>query len=125
MSFWDIVWFILITYAFVAYLMVMFTIIVDVFRDPDSSGLAKAVWIAALIFFPLISAVLYLVTKGKAMGERHQRAAQSAQQQQEAYIRDVATTTTPADQIAQARTMLDDGVISPAEFDRIKEKALA
>ena len=124
MSFWDIVWFILISYAFVAYLMVMFRIIADVFRDPDSSGVVKGAWIASLIFLPLIAAIVYLASRGKGMYERQLRSAQAAQQQQETYIRDVAANATPADQIAKARTMLDDGVISQPEFDRLKEKAL-
>ena len=60
MDFWDIVWFILISFAFVAYLMVMFSIITDLFRDPDASGIVKAVWIIALIFAPFVTAIVYL-----------------------------------------------------------------
>ena len=74
MSFWDIVWFILISFAFMAYLMVMFAIITDLFRDPDASGIVKAVWIIALIFAPFVTAVVYLIVRGKGMGERQLRA---------------------------------------------------
>jgi Short C-terminal domain/Phospholipase_D-nuclease N-terminal len=124
MSFWDIVWFIVISFAFVAYLMVMFAIITDLFRDPKASGFAKAVWFLALIFLPFITSVVYLIAKGNDMGQRQVQSAQQAREQQEAYIKEVAGSTGPADQIAQAKSMLDAGAITPAEFERLKEKAL-
>jgi hypothetical protein len=124
MSFWDVVWFIFITFALVAYLMVMFAIIGDLFRDRETSGFAKAVWVVALIFLPIITSLIYLITRGKDMTDRASRDAEAMRTQQEAYIRDVAGKGTPADQIAQAKTMLDAGVISPAEYERLKEKAL-
>jgi hypothetical protein len=127
MSFWDIVWFIIISFAFVAYLMVMFTILTDLFRDSETSGIAKAVWVIALIFLPFLTALVYLVSRGRGMSERATRSAQELRRQQDAYIKEVAgsSSSSPADQIAQARQMLDSGVITQAEFDRLKEKALA
>jgi hypothetical protein len=125
MSFWDVVWFIIISFAFMAYLMVMFWIISDLFRDRDTSGWVKAVWIVALIFLPLLTSLVYMIARGQGMSERAVRSAEAAKAQQDAYIKEVASTATPADQIAQARTMLDEGVISPSEFERLKEKALA
>ncbi|HSJ20240.1 MAG TPA: SHOCT domain-containing protein [Nocardioidaceae bacterium] len=124
MSFWDVIWFIFITFALVAYLMVMFAIIGDLFRDRETSGFAKAVWILALIFLPIITSLVYLIARGHDMTERSAREAETMRTQQEAYIRDVAAQTTPADQIAQAKAMLDSGVISQAEYERLKEKAL-
>jgi hypothetical protein len=125
MEFWDIVWFILISFAFMAYLMVMFSIITDLFRDPDASGIVKAVWIIALIFAPFVTAIVYLIVRGKSMGERQAREVQQVREQQDSYIRQVASSATPADQIAQAKAMLDANTISPAEYERLKEKALA
>jgi hypothetical protein len=125
MSFWDIVWFIFITFAFVAYLMVMFHIIGDIFRDRDMSGWLKAVWCLALVFFPFITALIYIGARGGSMAERSMRAAAVHQQQQDAYIREVAGHTTPTDQITQARALLDAGTISQQEFDALKTKALA
>jgi hypothetical protein len=124
MSFWDIVWFIVITFAFMAYLMVMFAIIGDLFRDPDASGFQKAAWILALIFLPFLASFIYLIAKGKGMGERQMRSTQEMVEQQEAYIREAARKSSPADQIAQAKAMLDSGAISPSEYERLKEKAL-
>jgi hypothetical protein len=124
MSFWDVVWFIVITFAFVAYLMVMFSIIGDLFRDREVSGGAKAGWVVALIFLPFLSSLLYLAVRGSGMADRAERSAHYERQRQEAYIRQVAGTTSPADQITQARVMLDSGTISQSEFEALKSKAL-
>jgi hypothetical protein len=124
MSFWDIMWFIFISFALVAYLMVMFSIITDLFRDRETSGFAKAAWMVALIFVPFLTSVIYLVVRGGGMAERSFKSAEAVRQAQEAYIREVAAKATPTDQIAQARTMLDSGVISQPEYERLKEKAL-
>jgi len=123
-SFWDIVWFIVITFAFVAYLMIMFSILVDLFRDREVSGWAKAAWVVCLVVFPLITALVYLIVRGRSMADRQVRDTAELQKQQDQYIREVAASASPADQIAQARKMLDAGVISQPEYERLKEKAL-
>ena len=128
MSFWDIVWFIFITWALVAYLMVMFRIISDIFRDDEMSGWGKAAWCLLLVFFPFITALVYLGVRGRAMNERSVRSAVARQEQQDQYIREVAgktAKTSAADQITQARALLDDGAISQGEYDTLKSKALA
>jgi ABC-type multidrug transport system fused ATPase/permease subunit len=126
MSFWDVVWFIIISFAFIAYLMILFQIVTDLFRDRDESGWMKAVWIVCLIFLPLLTALVYLIARGPKMAERQSRAMADYQAQQEAYIRNVATQSGgPADQIAKAKQLLDDGHITQADYDRIKEKALS
>jgi len=125
MSFWDVVWFIFISFAFVAYLMVLFSILSDLFRDRDTSGVVKAIWVVALIIFPLITSLIYLIARGSGMTDRSLQAAERQRVQQEAYIRDVAQKpSSAADQIAQAKALLDAGVISQAEYDTLKHKAL-
>ncbi|HET9422838.1 MAG TPA: PLDc N-terminal domain-containing protein [Nocardioides sp.] len=125
MSFWDVIWFIIISYLFIAYLILMFNIIRDVFRDQEMSGVAKAVWLVAMIFFPLVTAVIYLIARGKGMAKRDYQARQQAQTQQDEYIRSVASTTSPSAEIAQAKSLLDSGVLTQAEFEAIKQKAMA
>ena len=125
MSFWEIVWFIFISFLFIAYLMVLFSIIADLFRDPDASGGVKAVWVIALIFVPFLTALIYLIARGKGMTERSAQQAAAVQEQQAAYIRDVAGSSSSAEQIEKARAMLDQGTITQAEFERLKEKALS
>ena len=124
MGFWDIIWFIIVSFAFVAYLMFMFNIIGDLFRDRSVSGGMKAVWMICLIFFPFITAIVYLIVRGQGMYERQAQAINQAKASQEEYIRSVAAVS-PADQIAQAKGLLDSGAISQAEFDALKAKALS
>jgi hypothetical protein len=125
MSFWDIVWFIFITWVFVAYLMVMFSIISDIFRDRELSGIAKAAWCFALVFFPFITALVYIIARGSGMADRNMRVAAAHRQQQDAYIREVAGQPASAtDQIAQARALFDAGAISEPEYEALKSKAL-
>jgi SNF family Na+-dependent transporter len=124
MSFWDIIWFIVVSFAFIAYLMVMFSIIGDLFRDHSSSGGAKAVWIVCLIVFPLLTSVVYLITRGSGMAERSVRSAQANERAAESYIRQVAGSSSPADEIAKAKTLLDSGAITAAEFSALKARVL-
>jgi hypothetical protein len=127
MSFWDVVWFIFISYVFVAYLVLLFSIVSDLFRDPDAGGFAKAMWMLGLIFLPFFSALMYVIVRGKGMAARAQERAVAQRAQQDAYIRDVAGTsakTSAADQITQARALLDAGVISQGEYEALKSKAL-
>lgn len=124
MSFWDVVWFILISFALIAYLMVLFSIIGDLFRDRTASGWEKAAWMVALIFLPFLTALVYLIARGGGMAERSMRSSEAMRQQQDAYIREVAGKSSPADQIAQAKALLDAGAISEQEFQSLKAKAL-
>jgi hypothetical protein len=127
MSFWDVVWFIFISYVFVAYLMLLFSIISDLFRDPDAGGIAKAAWMVALIFLPFLTALIYVIARGKGMARRAQERAVAQRRQQDAYIRDVAGASakaSAADQITQARALLDAGAISQEEYEALKSKAL-
>ena len=125
MSFWDIIWFIIVSFAFVAYLMILFNIIADLFRDRSVSGVMKAVWMICLVFLPFLTAIVYLIARGPGMAERQGQAVNQARQAQDEYIRSVASPTSPADQIAQAKALLDSGSITQDEYAAIKAKALA
>ena len=108
-----------------AYLMLLFFLLTDLFRDKSLSGWWKAVWVVALIFFPLITALVYLIARGGGMQERSAQEAEQVKKAQDAYIRTVAAPQDPADQITQAKKLLDSGAIDQAEFDQLKAKALA
>jgi hypothetical protein len=125
MSFWQIIWFIFVAYVFFAYLMVLFSVIGDIFRNRETSGLTKALWILLLIVLPIITVIVYLIIDGGAMAERSAARSLEAQAQQDSYIKNVARTNSPADQVAQAKTLLDSGAISPAEYETMKAKALS
>jgi hypothetical protein len=124
MSFWDIVWFIIISYALVAYLVALFHIIGDIFRDDELSGWLKATWVVALCFLPFLTAIVYLIARGRGMAARSMERAATRQSAQDAYIRQVAGRSTPSDEIAQARALFDAGAISESEYEALKSKAL-
>jgi len=123
-NFWDVLWLIASTFFFVAYLIVLFQIILDLFRDAELGGGSKVVWLLGLIFLPVLTALLYILARGRGMAERQRVAMQRAKSDTDAYIREVAGKS-PADQIADAKALLDAGTINPEEFAKLKAKALA
>jgi len=123
-SFLDFLWLIIISFAFVAYLIVLFHIITDLFRDKGQKGWHKAVWIIFLIVFPLITSVVYLIARGSGMAERQAEYIQQVKSDSDKYIREVAGRS-PAQEIADAKALLDAGSISADDFEKIKTKALA
>lgn len=125
MNFSDFFWLLIWSFFLVCYLMVLFQIIGDLFRDKDMSGWWKALWIIFLIIFPFLAAVIYLIARGRGMAERQAGAVQNAQAATDQYIQSVASRGNPAEQIASAKTLLDNGTISQDEFDKLKQKALA
>ena len=122
-NFWDIVLLMASTFIFVAYLVVLFHVIVDLFRDPEMGGGSKAIWIIGLVFIPVLTSLLYILFRGRGMADRQRAALQRAKADTDAYIRDVAAKS-PADQIADAKKLLDAGTINADEFARLKAKAL-
>jgi hypothetical protein len=123
-STWDFLWHFLIIFAWIAYLLVLFQILVDLFwRDHTTSGFAKAIWVVFLFLFPWLTAVIYLIARGKGMTERAREAAVAAKTETDEYIKQAAGRS-PAQEIADAKGLLDAGTITPAEFDALKAKAL-
>ena len=120
---WDFIWMFFTIFVFFAWLMVLFSIISDLFRDRALSGWAKAVWLVALIFVPVLTALIYLIARGKGMAERSAAQASAQRSAADDYIRSVAGS--PADEIARAKALLDAGSITSAEYDQLKAKALA
>jgi ABC-type multidrug transport system fused ATPase/permease subunit len=123
-NFWNVIWLFFWIFAFIAYLMALFAVIADLFRDHKLNGWWKAVWIIFLVFLPFLTVLVYLIARGRGMGERSQREAKAAQDSANDYIKSVAGTS-PADEIAKAKGLLDAGTITQAEYDAIKAKALA
>jgi predicted PurR-regulated permease PerM len=122
-EFGQFLWSLLLIFFMIMYFMILFSVVIDLFRNHQMGGFAKALWIIFLIFIPLISLLVYVIVYGKGMAERQQSAVVQAQQEQDAYIKQVAGTS-PAEQIAQAQQLLNSGAISQDEFDKLKAKAL-
>jgi ABC-type multidrug transport system fused ATPase/permease subunit len=125
MNFWDFLWLLIWSYLFVAYLVVLFHIAADVFRDPELGGFLKALWVIGLIVAPILVALIYLIARGRGMAERQASAAQKSRAETDRYIQYVAAKPSSTDQIAKAKTMLNDGTITQDEYERLKAKALA
>ena len=124
MEFGQFLWSLLVIFFMIMYFMVLFSVVVDLFRNHEMGGFAKALWIVFLIFVPLISLLVYVIVYGTSMAQRQQQAVVQAQLEQDASLSPV-TGMSPAEQIAQAQQLLTSGAISQEEFDRLKAKALS
>lgn len=113
-------------FIFVLWIFLVFTVFVDLFRSSDVSGLGKVIWVIAIIVFPFIGVLVYLLFRG---GSMHERAAQAAAAQDKAmrsYIQQAAgTTPSTADEIAKLAGLRDSGAISADEFEEQKAKLLS
>src|SRR5262245_34948650 len=123
-TFWGVELHILSFFIFLAYLLVLFHIVVDLFRDTQLGGFAKVLWFIGLICLPLWPGLVYILARGGGMAGRRRAEVQRAQSEAEAYIRHVAGKS-PAEQIVDARALLEAGTITKDEFDRLKAKALS
>jgi Short C-terminal domain len=121
----NIFWTILEVFLWVIWFWILIMVFIDIFRSRDLSGWAKALWFLFVLFIPLIGVLVYLIARGDSM---HERSAQQAQQQDEAfrgYVQQAAGSGSTADQLAKLADLRDRGVITPEEFDREKAKILA
>jgi predicted PurR-regulated permease PerM len=128
-SFIDIFWSMLWFFFLFIWIVILVHILTDLFRDHTLSGGMKTLWVLFLVFLPFLAVLVYVISRGQGMAERAAARQQQAQEQFDGYVRSVATSgdgsATPADQIAQAKQLLDAGTIDRVEFDRLKAKALA
>jgi hypothetical protein len=124
-TFWGVELHILTVFIFLAYFFVMIQIVIDLFRDTELGGFAKLLWFVGLIFLPFLTALVYIIARGGGMAERRRAEADRIRNATEGYIREIAGTSSPADQIGHAKALLDAGTINKEEFDRLKAKALA
>jgi hypothetical protein len=115
----------LIFFAFVIWIWLLFVVFGDLFSRRDISGWVKVVWIALIIVFPYLGVFVYLIAQHKGMTERTIARQEAAKGEFDTYVQSVAAQQSPADQIARAKQLLDEGAIDGAEFERIKTKALA
>jgi hypothetical protein len=115
-------------FLFAAWLMILFVIIGDLFRDHEMSGWGKAAWVLFLIFVPFLAALIYLIARGDGMRERALHQQQEAQKQMDAYIRQTAAgggEGSAADQLTKLAKLHEDKKISDEEYERAKAKIIA
>jgi hypothetical protein len=121
--FLDVLWTLLIFFAWVFWFWLIITVAVDIFRRKDASGWKKAAWLVVILFIPFIGVFAYLIVNSDEMADRNMQQAQAQQAQVDDYVRSVAGGS--AAEIEKAKQLLDSGTITQSEFDAIKAKALA
>jgi hypothetical protein len=123
--FLDVLWTLLIFFAWVIWFWLLITIFADLFRRKDIGGGKKALWVIFVIIVPFVGVLIYLIAESNGMADRQAQLQQQARTQTDEYIKTVAESADPAGQIAQAKQLLDSGAINQQEFDALKQKALA
>ncbi|MGO9958440.1 MAG: PLDc N-terminal domain-containing protein [Solirubrobacteraceae bacterium] len=122
--FLNIFWTILIFFAWVIFIWIAITVLIDLFRRRDVSGWAKAAWVILVIVLPFVGVLAYLIFNHEGMAERSGKEAAASQAQFDEYLRRTAGTGGPASEIETAKQLLDSGTITQAEFDAIKARAI-
>jgi len=117
-------WTMMIIFLWVAWLMLLFNVIIDIFRS-DMGGMAKALWALGVIVVPWLGVLVYLIANGSDMGNRQLAAARENEEQAQAYIRSVASSGSAADEIAKLSELHSSGALTDAEFAQQKAKLLA
>jgi putative oligomerization/nucleic acid binding protein/phospholipase D-like protein len=123
--FLDVLWTMLIFFAWIIWFWLLITVFADVFRRHDTSGFAKVLWIIFVIVLPFLGVFIYLIVNHDGMTQRSMKEAQTQRAQMDDYVRSVAGSGGAAAEIERAKGLLDSGAITQAEFDAIKAKALA
>jgi Phospholipase_D-nuclease N-terminal/Short C-terminal domain len=123
--FLDILWTTLIFFAWVIFIWIAITVLIDVFRRHDISGWGKAGWVIFIVILPWIGVLFYLIFNHDGMAERRMKEVQASQAQFDQYVRDTASSGGSAAEIEKAKALLDNGTINQQEFEALKAKALA
>ena len=122
--FMGILWSMIIFFCWVVWIWIMIVILTDVFRRHDISGWIKALWVVFLIVLPFLGALIYLIAQHDGMADRTARQISGQQAEFDSYVKSVAGSGA-AGEIEKAKALLDSGAISQAEFEQLKQKALA
>jgi hypothetical protein len=123
--FLGVFWSMMVFFIWVAWFMLLFRVIGDIFSRHDVGGGSKVLWLIFVIVLPFLGVFIYLIANNQAMNERSLRRASAQQQQFDEYIQETAGSGGAAAEIDKAKQLLDSGAITQSEFDAIKQKALA
>ena len=122
--FLDVLWTMFIFFLFIIWIWILITVFADIFRRRDIGGGTKLLWIIFVIVLPYLGVFVYLIANHDGMAERNVKQIQAQQEQMDAYVKSVAGSGGAAAEIEKAKSLLDSGAITQAEFDSIKQKAL-
>jgi Short C-terminal domain/Phospholipase_D-nuclease N-terminal len=123
--FLDVIWTMFIFFLWIIWFWLLFTVFIDIFRRHDISGGKKTLWLIFTIILPYLGVFIYLITQNEGITQRNLDRAQASKAQFDDYVRTTASSGGPAAEIERAKGLLDSGAITQAEFDSIKQKALA
>jgi hypothetical protein len=123
--FLDIFWTMLVFVMWVIWIWILVTVLMDLFRRHDIGGWGKVAWTIFVVVLPYLGVFVYLITQGTQMAERRTAEVQASRASFDSYVRDVAATNGPGEQIAKGKELLDKGAIDESEFELLKRKALA
>jgi len=123
--FLDVLWTMVIFFIWILWFTLLFRVWGDIFRRHDLSGLGKTGWLIFTIILPFLGVFIYVITQNEAMTQRDIDRAQAQRAQFDDYVRSTATSGGATAEIEKAKGLLDSGAITQAEFDAIKQKALA
>jgi Short C-terminal domain/Phospholipase_D-nuclease N-terminal len=121
----NIFWSMLFFFVWVSWIMIVFRVIGDIFRRDDMGGFAKAVWMIFVVIAPFLGVLIYMMSQGNSMAQRGAEGARAQQAQFDGYVQNVAGSGGAAGEIEKAKSLLDSGAITQAEFDKLKAAALA
>ncbi len=123
--FLDVMWTMLVFFVWILWFWLLITVFADIFRRHDISGWGKTGWLIFVIILPFLGVFIYLITQNDGMNDRRQKDMKAQQAEVDDYVRKTAGTGGAAGEIEKGKALLDSGAITQAEFDAIKQKALA
>ena len=123
--FLDVMWTMLVFFIWILWIWLLFTVFADIFRRHDITGAKKTLWIVFAILLPFLGVFIYLITQNVGMTERQLERTRAQRERFDAHVQQAAGSGGAADEIEKAKQLLDSGAITQAEFDALKEKALA
>ena len=122
--FLNVLWDILIVFAWILFIWIAIVVFGDIFRRRDMSGWGKAAWVVLIVILPWVGVLIYLIVNHDGMAERSEKQSRAAQAQFDQYVREAAGKGGPASEIQTAKQLLDSGTITQAEFEAIKARAV-
>jgi Short C-terminal domain/Phospholipase_D-nuclease N-terminal len=121
--FLDVLWTIVLFFCWVAWIWIVITVFIDLFRRHDISGWGKAGWVVFVVVLPFLGVLVYLIAQHDGMRERSMKEARDQRQAFDQYVRETAGG--PTSEIAKAKELLDSGAITQEEFEALKARALS
>jgi len=124
-SIWNAIWVVFVAYVFISILILLFLVLLDLFRDKHVGGFAKFLWVVLLLVVPLLGLLIYVLARGHGMSERSARQNADAEQAYEAQVREAAVGKGLASELQKASDMHAAGTLSDDEFAALKTRILA